>query len=251
MKQTTLLLSLIVMITIVYLGLEIFNDDFYSEYVRWLIVPLVTCLYRVKTKDSSSFFYLFLLTFSVCELTRGIFNIIYQFTESDLIDKIQFFSGNFMYILSYTFLIVEIIKDMNLKYVFKKFLFSIIVLLFLNTYCVFLVSKVSIESGYFDGILGMVIEVIYNTIIMLLLSVSLLNFLYRESKKAINLLFACVCILVSEIIQGAFIYIIELYILKILGSFFMVVAFVLLYIQATMSYKGDKLKVFEKKKAIN
>lgn len=251
MKQTKLLLSIIVMLTITYLGLEIFNKNFYSDYVRWPIIPLLTYVYYLKTKDKSSFFFLFLLMFSICEFTCGISNIIYEFTESTLVDTFQFFSGNIMYILGYTFLILEIIKDMKLKHVFKKFLFTIIVLLALDTYSVVLVSKVSIESGYFESVLGMVIEVIYNTIIMLLLSVSLINYLYRDSRKAINLLLASTCIVFSEIIQGAYIYVSDLNILKVLGSVFMLAAFVLLYIQATMSYQDVKFKVFEQKKMLN
>lgn len=251
MKQTTLLLSLIVMITMTYLGLEVFNKDFYSDYVRWPIIPLLTYVYYLKTKDKSSFFFLFLLMFSICEFTCGISNIIYEFTGSVFVDTFQFFSGNIMYILGYTFLIMEIIKDMKLKEVFKKFPFTIVVLLALDTYSVILVSKVSIESGYFESVTGMVIEVIYNTIIMLLLSVSLINYLYKDSRKAINLLLACTCIVFSEIIQGAYIYVSELNLLKVLGSIFMAGAFILLYIQATVTYERVKFKVFEQKKAIN
>lgn len=251
MKQIKLLLSLIVMLTITYLGLEVFNRTSLAEYVRLPIIPLLTYAYYLKTRDKSSFFFLFLAAFSLCEVICGVSNVIYDFTENVMIDTFQFFSGNLLYIMGYVFLIVEILKNMKLKQVIRKFPFTILVLLALDTYSVVLVSKVSIESGYFESTLGMVIEVIYNTTIMLLLSVALINYLNKDSRKAINILLAATCIVFSEIIQGAYIYITELNILKVLGSIFLLAAFALLYIQAAMSYDELKFKTYEQKKIVN
>ncbi|NQX84450.1 MAG: hypothetical protein HRT67_00755 [Flavobacteriaceae bacterium] len=95
----------------------------------------------------------------------------------------------------------------------------------------------AIESGYFDQILGVIIEVFYNATVMFLLSVSLINYMHRYSRKAMNMFLASICILFADIIQAASVYILKSDLLDSLCLSFAIVAYVLLYRYGTMIYK--------------
>ena len=75
---------------------------------------------------------------------------------------------------------------------------------------------------------------------MLLLSIALVNYISRDSKKAMNLLIGALCIVFSEVIQVAYFYVSEKIILGVVYSVLLVLAFTLFYIQSSMSYSKSK-----------
>jgi hypothetical protein len=93
-------------------------------------------------------------------------------------------------------------------------------------------------------------EVVYNIVIMLLLTMALVNYISRDSKKAMNLLIGSLCIVFSEVIQVAYFYVSERIVFGVVYSVLLVLAFTLFYIQSSMSYmKAKKFEVREKLEA--
>jgi len=249
MQRTNLLLGFIIVLTTAFLSFQILDFDVSVDFVRFPIVPLLTYLYVLKFNDTKSFFFFFLCFYSIGEIFAGI-GLMYYVYESAFIDYLQFYGGNLCFILSYASLILEINKNISLSKIVKRFPFHLVILIALDIYSIILVSEISLNSGYLSNTLDFVIEILYNTVIMLLLTVALINYISRDSKKAMNLLIGAICIVFSEVIQVAYFYVAERTVLGILYSFFLVFAFVLFYIQSSMSYmKAKKFEVRQKSEA--
>lgn len=221
--------------SIAFLGFQVFELEILSEAVRFPIVPLVTYLYVISTLDSKSYFFKFLLFYSIGELLGGI-GMIYYITPSPYIDYLQFYGGNICYILAYTCLILEVYKNLELKKVIKRFPVHLIILLALDVYSVIFVSEVAVKSGFLQGTLDYAIEIIYNVVIMMLLTITLINYISKDSKKAMNLIIGALCIVFSEVMQVAYFYVADRNILSISYSVLLVMAFCFFYLQSGMSY---------------
>jgi len=246
LKKTKLLGSLIILLTIAFLSFQVLDLDVATEIVRFPIIPLLTYLYVLKYNDTKSFFFWFLCFYAIGEVLAGI-GILYYVTEMTFIDYLQFYGGNLCFILSYLSLFLEINKNISLINIIKRFPIHLIILLALDIYSVVLVSDISLNSGYLTTTLDFVMEVIYNVVIMLLLTMALINYISRDSKKAMNLLIGSLCIVFSEVIQVAYFYVSERIILGVIYSVLLVLAFTLFYIQSGMSYmKAKKFEVREK-----
>jgi hypothetical protein len=74
---------------------------------------------------------------------------------------------------------------------------------------------------------------------MILLSAALLNYLSRDSKKAMNLLLGSLFIVFSEVIQVAYFYVSAISILGIMYIFLLILAFFFLIIQSKMTYEEN------------
>ena len=237
MKVSRILLGSIIVLTISFIVFQIFNLNQLVTITRALILPLVTMLYFLETKDKKSYFFYFLLLYSIPEIIEPFISL----SESVLMQNIRYYLGNILYISAYIFLILEILKLMNFKKVFKRFTAPIVILIVLDVYSVILVSDTSFSSGYFEVIFENIVEILYNITIMLLLSVAVINYMNRHTKKAMNLLVGAICIVFSEVIQVAYYYIsTENNILSVLYSILLVFAFFFFYLQSSMSYSEEK-----------
>jgi hypothetical protein len=147
-----------------------------------------------------------------------------------------YYFTNSLYILSYIFLIIKVLGDMNLKEIIRKFPIHIIVLLALDVFCVITVTETT------KGLLSnaeYALEFSYNAVIMLLLTVTLINYIYREDKKSMNLLIGSIFIVFSEVIQLAYFYISAINILNVICSLFLVLAFIFFYLQSRLIYQNN------------
>lgn len=247
MQRTKLLLGLIIVLTISFLGFQIFGLLEIATVVRSLILPLVTVYYCLTKRIKKPYFFYFLLLYSISEF-MGIFT--HFATQSVLLDNILFYGGNTLYIAAYTCLSISILKSMNLRKILNRFPVHIVILLVLDIYSVVLVSDVAVKSDYLYGAVDYTIEIIYNIAIMSLLTIALINYISRDSKKAMNLLVGSLCIVFSEVMQVAYFYVTEQNILSIVYSVLLVLAFCFFYLQSGMSYmKAKKYEVLEKLKA--
>ena len=246
MQKPKFILGLIIILTISFIGFQAFGLDISSEAARFPIIPLLTYYYVATTYDTRSYFFKFLFLYAIGELLGGV-GMIYYLTESVYIDYLQFYGGNFCYILAYICLFLEVYKNLDLRKVIKRFPVHIIILLALDIYSVIFVSEVAVKSGFLQGPLDSVIEVIYNIVIMMLLTITLINYISRDSKKAMNLLVGALCIVFSEVIQVAYFYISERAILGITYSALLVFAFCFFYLQSGMAYsKARNYRTLEK-----
>lgn len=238
MRKIKILLGVILTLVLAFIGFKVFQLDHLAEYLRPFILPLLTIYYYAKHKDKHSYFFYFLLFFSLSELLSvPFFFIDYTKFTSDAV----YFTGNMLCVTAYMFLIFEVCKSINILKLFKRFTLLIIVLLLLDAYTVILVSDVAGNGDYIMSIYEYSMEFIYNSVIMLLLTVALLNYLYRDSNKAMTLLVGSLCIVFSEVIQVAYFYVTEITFLGILYSVLLVVAFMFFYMQTNMEYAEDGL----------
>jgi len=237
MKQTKILLGLIIVLTISFIVFQIFNLNQIAMISRAFILPLVTVLYYLKTKERKSYFFYFLLLYSIPEIIEPLISL----SNSTLIGNIRYYVGNILYVTAYIFLILEILRLMNLKKIFKRFPVPIVILIALDVYSVILVSDTSFSSGYFEGLFENIVEILYNITIMLLLTVTVINYMNRHTKKAMNLLVGAICIVFSEVIQVAYYYVSNENILSVMYSVLLVFAFFFFYLQSGMSYAEEKV----------
>ncbi len=231
-----LIAGILISLSIATVFFEIIEDP-NGKITRSFVLPLLTLLFFFKNKKKTSYFFFFLLFFSLAE------SIVWTENYDNLnIGKINvsyynFYIGNISSIVAYIFLILEILKSYSLKNVIDKFPVHIIILFVLDIYTIYLVSETAFRSPNFVYIIDKIIEVIYNGVVMFLLTVALMGYINRDSKKAMNLLLGSLCLVFSEILQVATFYVSENNI--ILGVSYIILlifAFTFLYVQSDMSY---------------
>ncbi|UKM63586.2 hypothetical protein GSB9_00129 [Flavobacteriaceae bacterium GSB9] len=154
------------------------------------------------------------------------------FDETRKLYDFQYYFGNLLYILSYLFLVVKICLSLNFRHIIKHFKTHVFVLLALSIYFVYVLQVVIgrdlvLESDYY-------FELIYNIVTILLLPLSLLNYFYKDNKKALFLFLGSLCIVFSEVMDVANIYITELSVLNFLSTTFALVAFFFYYQQSKL-----------------
>jgi len=238
MQKTKLLLGVIIALVVTFIGLVIFQQEILADFIRPVILPLVTVYYCLNGNCRKNYFFYFLLFYSIAEFV-GIFD--YYASISDLVNDLLYFGCNLLYIIAYIFLMLEVIKTMNIFEVLNRFALHIIILVALDIYCIMLVSDVAIKSGSLETIYDHILEFVYNAVIMFLLTVTLINYLARDSKKAMNLLLGALCIVFSEVIQVAYFYVSEINILGIIYNVLLVLAFLFFIIQTKISYAENNL----------
>ena len=112
MQRSILLSGIIIALTISFIGFQIFQLDLVGAFVRGLILPLLTVLYCISGKSKSNYFFYFLVFYSISEFS-GVFS--YFAYYSAVVDYLLYYVGNLCYITAYIFLILEVLKSINLK----------------------------------------------------------------------------------------------------------------------------------------
>ena len=238
MLTRKILLIFIIVLTIVFISLQVLELQVVADYVRPILLPFLLLLYCLAKKDRSSYFFYFLLFYSITELS--VF-FIYFAQESYFVDSLMYYGGNTLYIIAYAFLVLEIFKSMNVKRIFKRFTTYILILVALDVYSIILVTDIAIKSELLYGVYAYLIEIAYNIVIMLLLTISLINYISTHTKKAMNLLLGALCIVFSEVIQVAYYYVSEQNVLSVVYSVLLVLAFTFFYIQTNLSYADSEI----------
>ncbi len=233
-----LLLIFIIVLTIVFIGLQRFKLQVVADYVRPVILPLLALLYYLAKKEKSNNFFYFLLFYSIGEIS-SLFSYYAQY--SYFMNDLLYYGGNTLFITAYVFLILEILKPMNIKKIFNRFTTYILILAALDIYSIILVTDIAIKSDLLSGVFDYLTEIIYNSVIMLLLTVTLINYISSHTKKAMNLLLGALCIVFSEVIQVAYYYVSEQNVLSVVYSVLLVLAFTFFYIQTNLSYADSEV----------
>lgn len=237
MQKRKILLGFIIVLAIVFIGLQIFNMKEIAGYVRPIILPLLLISYCLAKRKRSSYFFYFLLFYSITELSSF---FTYFARESYFVDSLMYYGGNTLYITAYVFLILEIFKSMNFKRTFNRFTTYILILIALDIYSIILVTDIAIKSELLYGVYDYLVEIAYNTVIMLLLTITLINYISKYTKKAMNLLLGALCIVFSEVIQVAYYYVSDQNILSIVYSSLLVLAFAFFYFQSNLSFADSE-----------
>lgn len=216
------------------LVLGIINSSVF-EVLELLIVPFITIIYLIRIKDKSLLFTLFLITYSISDLI----NII----DQDRLYELIYFTCNCLYILSYIFLLFEILKTINLKTILKKYSTHFVVLLLLNLYIIFvmatIINPIDFETNYLSSV--RVIEHLYNFVLLSLLSMSFLNYLLHENNKSLLMFCGCLAITFSELLLIGYYYLSDqMELIGFVSTLLNVCAFVMFYYQSTL--KQEKIK---------
>jgi len=229
--------AVLIVLSIVFLSFQIYGLEAEAAGVRTLLFIFLLILYYIKVDTKLLYFFLFLITFTGAEIVNFIAWLVAPIT----IKTILYYIGNSLYILAYSLLIVQIVSTMNFKDIVKKLPYHLIILIVLDVFCVIVITNTVIgRLNYYEYF----VELIYNSVIMILLTVTLINYIYRDDKKAINLLTGAMCIFFSEVIQLAYFYVSNINLLNVLCSLFLVLAFVFFYLQSTLTYDSHEESIY-------
>ena len=219
----------------VFIVLEGFTLEQEGAAVSTLMLVSLTILYSGWTKSKSNFFFWFLVTFTLGNILG--FSAYYGPLIEENGINYYYYGANTLFIIAYIFLITKITASINIKEVFKELAIPIIILFLLDVFCVVLVTDTT--KGALS-IYEYTLEFIYNAVIMALLSVALIDYMYRNDNKSMLFLLGSICIVFSEIIQLAYYYILEDRSLGFIYSFFLVIAFLFFYLQSQVAYTGPE-----------
>ncbi|MDU8887315.1 hypothetical protein RXV94_14180 [Yeosuana sp. MJ-SS3] len=230
MSRTKLLVGFLIVLCILFVIFQFNENDKFSCITRSLIIPAFTVLYFQSVKRKTFYFSMFLVLYSISELTSLISEYIPY--------EVDYFMGNGLYIAAYVFLILEVLKSLNFNYVLNNYSIHLIVLGALNIYIVYVLLKIVYPFVSFS--FEFLVELMYNIVMLILLSVSLLNYFYRDNRKSLLMFVGSLCLVFSEVILVAYLYISDKNLLIFSSSILSILAFYFFYIQASL--KNEKVK---------
>ncbi|OEJ98764.1 hypothetical protein A8C32_06085 [Flavivirga aquatica] len=239
MYKSKVFVGLVVLLYVLFVVFEFIGYEDVALFIESLIVPLMFLVYVFFVNNKNKLFLLFLLCYSFSDFLALIIHCGF-YKESSFFYRFHYHIGNLLYIFAYSFLFIDVAKSLSLSYVFKNLKFHIVVLAFLNAYVVyvlqFIVSK-HIEFG-----IEYCLELFYNIIMLLLLSLGLLNYFYKDNKKSLYLFLGVLCIVFSEFIALGYIYIAKRFLLSFLSVMISLIAFYFLFEQSKFQ---NKFKPFQ------
>ncbi|WP_047546931.1 hypothetical protein [Psychroserpens sp. Hel_I_66] len=233
MNVNKILEVILILLCILFVGLQSQTLEIEASGIRALAMLLLTALYILKVEKKHIFFMLFLFTFIIADF----FNFITWVENFDIDPNFDYFYyiGNSLYILAYLFLIFRVLDAVNLIRVISKFPLQTILLSGLGVFVAYIVTDITkheLSNSEF------IMELSYNAVVVFLMCLSMINYMYKEDKKSMNLLIGSICIVFSEILQLAYYYISETNsMLNILCSLFFIIAFIFLYLQSITKSK--------------
>ncbi|WP_034040289.1 hypothetical protein [Wocania ichthyoenteri] len=231
MYKSKVLIGLIVFAYILFVVFQFSGDEVMASSFSSITFPLIGLLYFVSVKPKTVFFSLFLIFYALSELL---------FFAIDFIPYLYFYYiGNILSMLSYAFLLFEICKSVCGFHVLKNYKIHVLVLTGLNIYIAYILQEAI--SPYLELTNEYIIEITYNVTMLLLLSVSLLNYFYKGNKKSLFYFFGALCIVFSEVINVAYLYVAHQNALNFISVSLFLLAFYFLYQQS----KLENLKVEE------
>ena len=231
MNKSKVLIGSVLIVYILFSVFEFTGKYELSFYFDSLIIPLITLIYILYVKKKDIYFLLFLLFYTIGDFfVLGINFVSYQ--EGVMLFEYEYHIINSMYIIAYIFLLIKISKSLSFSHVIKNFKIHLIVLTILNVYLIYVLQvivkpNISIDIDYY-------FELIYNIVTLLLLSIALLNYFYRDNLKSLYLFLGVLCLVFSEVIDIAFIYVAQRSILNFLATTLSLGAFYFLYQQSKL-----------------
>ena len=213
----------------VFIVSHINGDRWLAITSRALIVPLFTILYFINIKNKSAYFLIFLISYSISDLLAIVGYKMYL--------EWEYYIGNSLYIVGYLAFSFEILTSISIKHIMTYFKTHIIVLAMLNIYVNYVL--IQYQADYFSST-EYIMELLYNISTLALVSASLLNYFYRDDKKALILFLGSLSIAVSEVIQITYYYLIDTSdsnILSVSYTLFLILGFYFYYMQSKLDYE--------------
>lgn len=199
-----------------------------------LVVPIITIYYLIYSRNKTVLFVLFLICYSIAD----ILHLIDLDSNSDLL----YFLCSSLYVAAYMLLFFEIVKNLNFRVLYKKFLIQTIVLLalviYLFTVLCSIIDPISFETEFLNWV--KFTEHFYNLVLLLLLAVSFLNYLEKDSRKSLLLFIGCLAISNSEFLLIGYYYLSDIELLSYIATSLNMLAFIMFYIQSNLENDPPK-----------
>ncbi|MFV0539834.1 MAG: hypothetical protein ACK5MZ_01170 [Aestuariibaculum sp.] len=163
-----------------------------------LVFPFTTLIYFLNVKNRSFYMMAFFVIYSIADLL--------VFVIENISEDLRYYLGNFLYLTAYTAIVIEVTKQVNFKRLFKHFKVHLVVLILLSVYLVIVFQKIIephliVDTDYY-------VEISYNIVLMVLLTLSFLNYLVSNNNKRTLFLFLGVFFLFfCELIMLTYIYV--------------------------------------------
>lgn len=205
-----------------------------------IVLVLLTFVYLKWTDKKNKYFLWFLIIYTIAQVVSFGAWFGPDVYEGDV--DYFYYLTNILFIIAYSVLSLKMLIQLNFKQVFSQLSVPIIILIILDVFCVSLVTATAVSTL---SVYEYVLEYSYNAIVMVLLSIALINYMYRNDNKSMLLLLGSICIVFSEIIQLAYFYVFNDNILGFVYSFLLVVAFVFFYLQSQDDFTGPEPEYIE------
>ena len=208
----------------------------YADNTSAFILPVLALAYfcNVEKENWSLFFILFLVLYSISDLMILI--------SDKLPFYYDYFIGNALYILAYISLSIEIGRNISFTYILKNYIFSVIVLFILNCYIGYKISQ--IINPYLEFGSEYLTEIMYNVSMLMVLSLALLNYFCNDSKKALYVLIGAICILFSEVLSVAYLYVSHQSVLNFFTITLKLIGVYFFYGQAKLKYAKQEKAIY-------
>ena len=226
MNKSKILVGLVALVYLLFIIFQFTGHSALALSFRSLIIPSVAILYFLCINRWSVFFSFFLGFYAASDvlyLIAEYFNVPYS---------IDYYLGNSLYILAYGTLLFKACRSINLIEILRNYKIHLIVLTFLNVYVVYVLQDIvdpenTMQNEYY-------LELTYNLVMLFLLSASLLNFLYRDNKKSLLLFLGSICIVFSEVMGVAYLYVAQEGLLNFISTTLSLLAFYLIFKQSLL-----------------
>lgn len=240
MSVPKILTGILIALSVVFIGFQIYEMEVEAAGIRALLLVVLTVLYFVRVKNRHFFFILFLIAFDIAEVLNFIGWLVPVVPNNNF--DYMYYTANSLYILAYAFLTIQILTSLNFVDILRKYPFHLLILIILDVFSVIIVTNTALDRlNYYEYF----VELVYNAVIMVLLTVALINYLHKNDKKAINLLIGSIFIFFSEVIQLAYFYVSNINLLNVVCSLFLVLAFVFFYLQSRLSYQPQEESLYQ------
>jgi len=176
-----------------------------------LIFFVFLYLYLTESERKSKAFMGFLWAFFIGQIYAVVMELIHlidsYFGNAPSVRHAPYV-GNMPFVIAYISLIVHMVRDFNFSQLIKRFKYHLLVLVVFNVYAIITLNRMVLEAEFFNvHTLAFLFESIYNSCILLVLSFSLLNYIYHETKASSLLLLGSMCIVFSEMVQVTYFFI--------------------------------------------
>lgn len=237
MNKSKVLVGFVFILYVLFVVFEFNGNYSVSFYVESFIIPIIALIYLLFFKRKNKYFLSFLILYAIADLLFLVIGFL-PFKESLALYNLDYYIGNSIYIIAYIFLFIKIVKSVCLFHVLKNYKMHLFVLTALNVYLVYVLQvivkpNVVVNMDYY-------FELVYNVVTLLLLTVALLNYFYRDNQKALFLFLGVLCLVFSEVIDIAFIYISQRSILSIMATTLSLIAFFFLLQQSKLLNKSRR-----------
>ena len=241
MDKSKVLVGFVLVCYVLFAIFEFSGNETLAYYFHSFIVPLITVIYIFFVKRKSKLFLLFLIFYSLSDVLGVVLDNL-SYNDPQQLYDFQYYFGNALYIFAYIFLIIKIGKSLDFKYVIKNFKLHFLVLTILNAYLLYVLHAIINPNLVFES--DYYLELVYNIVLLILLSMALLNYFYNDNIKSLYLFLGALCIVFSEVLDVAYIYITQRCILNFLATTLALGAFYFFYQQSKLLNVVNKEKEY-------